>query len=56
MDFTEKTIQKDYKFRGRIMTVRVDQAELPNGKPCVREVCVSIRAASVFCRSTKTAW
>ena len=39
MDFTEKTIQKDYKFRGRIMTVRVDQAELPNGKPCVREVC-----------------
>lgn len=39
MDFTEKTISKDYKFRGRIMTVRVDQAELPNGKPCVREVC-----------------
>lgn len=39
MDFTEKTISKDYKFHGKIMTVRVDQALLPNGEPCVREVC-----------------
>lgn len=39
MDFTEKTVSKDYKFHGKIMTVRVDQALLPNGEPCVREVC-----------------
>lgn len=39
MDFIEKTISKEYIFHGKIMTVRVDQAELPNGKPCVREVC-----------------
>lgn len=39
MDFVEKTISKDYKFHGHIMTVRVDQAMLPNGKPCTREVC-----------------
>ena len=38
MDFTEKTIEQDYKFRGRIMSVRVDRALLPNGKPCTREV------------------
>lgn len=39
MDFTEKTISKDYKFHGKIVQLRVDQALLPNGKPCIREVC-----------------
>ncbi|MGN1031484.1 MAG: NUDIX domain-containing protein [Butyricicoccaceae bacterium] len=39
MELAEKTVSKDYKFRGHIMTVRVDQALLPNGEPCVREVC-----------------
>ncbi|MCD8355020.1 MAG: NUDIX hydrolase [Clostridia bacterium] len=39
MDFTEKKVKSDYKFHGRIMTVRVDDALLPNGKPCKREVC-----------------
>ncbi len=39
MDFTEKTVSKDYKFHGKIITVRVDQALLPNGEPCIREVC-----------------
>lgn len=39
MDFTEKTVSKDYKFRGRLINVRVDDALLPNGEPCLREVC-----------------
>lgn len=39
MNFVEKTVSKDYKFHGRIITVRVDEALLPNGEPCVREVC-----------------
>lgn len=39
MDFVEKTVSQEYIFRGHIMTVRVDQATLPNGKPCTREVC-----------------
>ncbi|MDO4173416.1 MAG: NUDIX hydrolase [Eubacteriales bacterium] len=39
MDFTEKKLKSDYIFHGKIMTVRVDDAMLPNGKPCKREVC-----------------
>ena len=39
MDFVEKTVSQEYIFHGHIMTVRVDQATLPNGKPCTREVC-----------------
>ena len=32
MDFTEKTIQRDVKYSGRIFTVTQDIVELPNGK------------------------
>ena len=39
MNFVEKTVSKDYKFHGRIMQIRVDDALLPNGEPCIREVC-----------------
>ena len=35
---TEKTVSQDYRFRGRIINLRVDQAELPNGQPASREV------------------
>lgn len=48
MDFTEKTIEKDYKFRGRIMSVRVDRALLPNGKPCTREVCEHVGGVGIL--------
>ena len=37
MDYVEKTIKKNYMFRGKIITVRCDDAELPDGKPCFRE-------------------
>ena len=39
MDFTEKTLHQEYKFRGKIMSARVDDIELPNGKHAYREVC-----------------
>ena len=39
MDFTEKTISQKYIFHGKIINVRVDEALLPNGEPCIREVC-----------------
>lgn len=39
MDLAEKKIRSNYIFHGKIMTVRVDDALLPNGQPCVREVC-----------------
>lgn len=39
MDFTEKKVSSEYFFQGRIMSARVDDALLPNGKPCKREIC-----------------
>ena len=38
MKLEEKTVRKNYVYKGRIINVRCDDAELPNGKPCLREV------------------
>lgn len=38
MDLVEKTLNQEYKYKGRILNLRVDEAELPNGKTAVREV------------------
>ena len=38
MNLEEKTVNKKYIYHGRIINVRCDDAELPNGKPCTREV------------------
>lgn len=38
MKLEEKTVKKNYVYNGRIINVRRDDAELPNGKPCIREV------------------
>lgn len=38
MELWEKTVESQVLFEGRIVTVRLDQAELPNGKPASREV------------------
>ena len=35
---SEKTISSEYVFRGRIINLRVDQAEMPDGKTAGREV------------------
>ena len=48
MEFTEKKVKSDYKFHGKIMTVRVDDALLPNGKPCKREVCEHVGVVGVL--------
>lgn len=37
MDYIEKTVKANYIFRGKILTLRCDEAELPDGKPCTRE-------------------
>ena len=37
MDYIEKTIKANYIFRGKILNLRCDDAELPDGKPCSRE-------------------
>ncbi len=37
-DLTEKTVQKNYVYHGKILTVRCDDALRPDGKPCKREI------------------
>lgn len=38
MNLTEKTLRQTYKYKGRILNLRVDDIELPDGKPALREV------------------
>lgn len=38
MDFTEKPLKQDYLYRGKIVNLRVDNAELPDGTTALREV------------------
>lgn len=38
MKLEETTVKKNYIYEGRIINLRRDDALLPNGKPCVREV------------------
>jgi len=38
MNFTEKTVKKNYVFQGKILALRNDDALLPNGQPCKREI------------------
>ena len=38
MKLFEKTLSKDYKYNGKIINMRVDEAELENGKTAIREV------------------
>ena len=37
MDYVEKTVKANYIFKGKILTLRHDDAVLPDGKPCQRE-------------------
>ncbi|MCD6239157.1 MAG: NUDIX hydrolase [Thermotoga sp.] len=38
MDFKEKTIRSEYIYKGKIVNLRVDEVELPNGKISTREI------------------
>ena len=38
MNLEEKQLSYDYKFKGRIINLRVDEALLPNGSTATREV------------------
>lgn len=46
---TERTAQKNVVFEGKIITVRCDDAVLPNGRPCKRELVEHPGGASVLC-------
>lgn len=38
MKLEETTVKKNYIYEGKIINLRRDDALLPNGKPCIREV------------------
>ncbi len=47
MDHRETTLKRNVIFTGKIITVRKDDALLPNGRPCTREVVEHPGGASV---------
>ena len=48
MNLTEKTVRKNIVFEGKIIRVRCDDALLPDGRPCRREVVDHPGGASVL--------
>lgn len=38
MNFTENTISKDYKFKGEVISLRVDTVKTPTGNTATREI------------------
>ena len=38
MDYIERTVRKNYIYEGKILKLRRDDARLPDGRPCVREI------------------
>ena len=37
MKYSENTVSENYIYRGKILSLRCDDAILPDGKPCKRE-------------------
>ena len=48
MDYVEKTVEKHYVYEGKIIKVRRDEAILPDGEPCIRELVEHSGGASVL--------
>lgn len=48
LDLTEKTLSSEERFHGRLLRVRVDKVELPNGKQTTREVADHIAGVAVL--------
>lgn len=38
MELNEKTVKRNYIYNGKIINVRCDDALLPDGNPCIREI------------------
>ncbi len=53
MQLTEKTVAKNYVYQGKIISVRNDDALLPNGAPCKREIIEHSGGACVLCVNEK---
>ena len=49
MKLKERTVRKNYVYRGKIINVRCDDAELPDGRACRREIVEHSGGAAVLC-------
>ena len=49
MEFEEKTVEKNYLFKGKILSLRKDKVLLPNGKTAEREVIEHCGGSAVLC-------
>lgn len=49
MDLYEKTVKKNYLYLGKIINLRVDDAQLPDGRACKREIVEHSGGAAVLC-------
>ena len=45
----EKTVKKQYIYKGKILNLRCDDAVLPDGKPCKREIVEHPGGAAILC-------
>ena len=52
MDLKERTVKVNYVYQGKIVNLRCDEAALPDGRPCKREM-VNTPAAPASCACTK---
>ncbi len=49
MKLTEKTVRKNYLYYGKIINLRRDDALLPDGNPCIREMVEHSGGAAIIC-------
>ena len=49
MDLKERTVRVNYVYQGKIVNLRCDEAALPDGRPCKREMVEHPGGASVLC-------
>ena len=53
MKYEEKTVSKNYIYQGKILSLRCDDALLPDGKPCKREVVEHNGGATVLAETSE---
>ena len=49
MEYVEKTLKRNYIYKGKVINLRCDDAELFNGEPCKREIIEHSGGACVLC-------
>ena len=53
MKYNEKTVSENYIYRGKILSLRCDDAILPDGKPCKREIVEHTGGACVLAKTDR---